>query len=285
MNTEYEQEGSWQLVIHVDMDGVLVDFSSALETLDERTLNEYRGRLDEVPGIFSKMKPMKDGIETIEHLSHYARFHILSTAPWGNPTAWSDKLEWVQRHMPGSMYKRLTLTHHKELLNGDFLIDDRFANGAYDFTGELIPFGSARFPDWIAVREYLSDVILQEKKPLGKIEGTYPERMLKEAHSKTSHNQEVILNSRRCVCTYCGHSFDPDLVEQPLDFEIDTPGRPGTLFCPSCGIDAVLGSACGYRLTDRFILACSEAWFNGFSRISQQHTEDHSEKDNKEYST
>lgn len=275
-----------QLVIHVDMDGVLVDFDSAIEQLDQRTLDEYRGRLDEIPGIFSLMRPVKDGIETIELLSRQARFHILSTAPWNNPSAWSDKLQWIKHHMPGSIYKRLTFTHHKELIIGDYLIDDSYANGAHGFTGELIPFGSPRFPDWIAVREYLADLILQEKRPHRQsYRDEFPELMLEEAHSKTSHNQEVILNSRYCVCTFCGYAFDPKDQDEPLDFEIDTPGRPGTLFCPCCGIDAVLGSACGFPLTERFIKACSDTWFNGFSRISQQHTEDHSEKDSKEYST
>ncbi len=38
---------------------------------------------------------------------------------------------------------------------GEYLIDDREKNGAKDFKGELIRFGSERFPDWNAVTEYL----------------------------------------------------------------------------------------------------------------------------------
>ncbi len=52
-------------------------------------------------------------------------------------------------------YKRLILTHHKELNKGDFLIDDRDANGAGSFEGEHIWFSSPRFPDWKTVIEYL----------------------------------------------------------------------------------------------------------------------------------
>jgi 5'(3')-deoxyribonucleotidase len=49
----------------------------------------------------------------------------------------------------------LILTHHKNLAKGDYLIDDRTKNGAYDFEGELILFGSEKFPSWKDVLEFL----------------------------------------------------------------------------------------------------------------------------------
>ena len=52
-------------------------------------------------------------------------------------------------------YKRLILTHHKNLNRGHFLIDDRENHGAREFDGELILFGSERFPDWPTVTQYL----------------------------------------------------------------------------------------------------------------------------------
>jgi hypothetical protein len=38
---------------------------------------------------------------------------------------------------------------------GDYLIDDRTKNGAGEFKGELIHFGTDKFPDWDSVLEYL----------------------------------------------------------------------------------------------------------------------------------
>ncbi|RLD02899.1 MAG: hypothetical protein DRI65_13965, partial [Chloroflexota bacterium] len=81
--------------------------------------------------------------------------YILSTAPWDNRSAWSDKLDWVKKHLGKSAYKRLILTHHKDLNRGDFLVDDRDKNGADQFQGELIKFGSEKFSDWEAVLHYL----------------------------------------------------------------------------------------------------------------------------------
>jgi 5'(3')-deoxyribonucleotidase len=64
-------------------------------------------------------------------------------------------VEWVQRHLPEVAHKRLILSHHKHLNRGHYLVDAREANGADRFEGELIRFGSARFPGWAAVTEYL----------------------------------------------------------------------------------------------------------------------------------
>jgi 5'-nucleotidase len=46
--------------------------------------------------------------------------YILSTSPWENPSAWSDKLLWVKHHLGSICYKRLILTHHKNLNVGHF---------------------------------------------------------------------------------------------------------------------------------------------------------------------
>lgn len=80
---------------------------------------------------------------------------MLSTAPWNNSSAWSDKLEWVKSYLGPNASKRLTLTHHKHLNVGDYLVDDRPSNGADRFSRELILFGSPQFHDWSSVCSYL----------------------------------------------------------------------------------------------------------------------------------
>ncbi|MBR5456481.1 MAG: hypothetical protein IKU76_05985 [Bacteroidaceae bacterium] len=141
--------------LYFDMDGVLVDFASGVAKLSEETKKEYEGRIDEVPGLFALMEPMPGAIEAVQLLAKHYDVYILSTSPWGNTTAASDKIEWVKKHMNGVFHKRVILTHHKELLMGDFLIDDRGKNGTSEFQGEWIHFGSERFPDWDAVLEHL----------------------------------------------------------------------------------------------------------------------------------
>lgn len=142
-------------ILYVDMDNVLVDFPSAFPLLSEETLVEYEDRLDEVPNIFSLMTPMPNAIESFNELSKLFDTYVLSTSPWGNDTAWSDKLKWIKKYLGETAYKRLILSHHKHLNTGDFLIDDRLKNGADKFKGEHIHFGTPEFPDWVSVVAYL----------------------------------------------------------------------------------------------------------------------------------
>ena len=142
-------------IIYFDMDNVLVDFETGIDKLDAETVEQYSGRLDEVPGIFSLMAPMLGAIDAFNQLSETYDCYILSTAPWNNSTAWSDKLIWVQQNMGEKAHKRLILSHNKHLNAGDYLIDDRTKNGADRFKGTHIHFGTAAFPDWSSVLSYL----------------------------------------------------------------------------------------------------------------------------------
>lgn len=141
--------------LYIDMDNVLVDFQSALPHLSAQELRDFAGRLDEVPGIFSKMLPKPGAVEAFQELSALFDTYILSTAPWENSSAWSDKLLWVKQHLGQPAYKRLILSHHKNLNRGDFLVDDRTRNGVDRFQGQHIHFGTDGFPDWPSVVAYL----------------------------------------------------------------------------------------------------------------------------------
>ena len=136
---------------------MLVDFPAAIDKLDVETLAKYENRLDEVPGIFSRMPPMEEAIESYAQLSEWFDTYILSTAPWENQSAWSDKLNWVRKYLEDPAYKRLILSHNKHLNYGDYLIDDRPNNGAENFQGEWIHFGQELFPNWPAVMDYLRE--------------------------------------------------------------------------------------------------------------------------------
>lgn len=136
------------------MDNVLVDFKSGLKRASEKDRVKYQGDEDDIPDLFSKMDAMPGAIEAFQTLSKHFDTYILSTAPWDNPSAWSDKLEWVKKHLGKPAYKRLILTHHKDLNRGDILIDDREKNGAGEFRGELIRFDPEN-PNWPALVDKL----------------------------------------------------------------------------------------------------------------------------------
>ena len=147
------------------MDGVLVDFQSGIDKLDEATRREYsddgtgKSCYDDVPGIFSLMDPMPGAIDAMHKLQAMGYdLYILSTAPWGNPSAWSDKVSWITKHLDDVFHKKMIITHCKGLLSAyedAYLIDDRTAHGASEFGDRHIQFGSAAFRDWTSVVEFL----------------------------------------------------------------------------------------------------------------------------------
>ena len=96
-------------ILYVDMDNVLVDFPSGISKISKQLQSEYEDRLDEVPGIFSLMDPLKGAIESYRKLSQKFDTYILSTAPWKNSSGWSDKNEWVKKYLGDVAYKRLIL--------------------------------------------------------------------------------------------------------------------------------------------------------------------------------
>lgn len=143
-------------ILYFDMDGVLADFHRALkEKVTPELAAKYGEDLDQIPGIFNDLQPVHGALYAFNELSTKFDVYILSTAPWGNPEAWMEKRLWVEKHLGDIAKKKLILSHNKHLNRGDYLIDDRTANGADRFEGEHILFGSSDFPNWASVLEYL----------------------------------------------------------------------------------------------------------------------------------
>ena len=86
-------------IVYVDMDNVLVDFQSAFPKLSKDVLEDYEDNKDDILGIFALMEPMPGAIESFIELIKHFDTYILSTAPWNNPSAWSDKLLWVKKNL------------------------------------------------------------------------------------------------------------------------------------------------------------------------------------------
>ena len=69
-----------------------MNFESGLEQVDAEIKSQYADRPEDIPGLFSLMKPLPGAIEAVNLLAQHYDVFILSTAPWQNPSAWSDKL-------------------------------------------------------------------------------------------------------------------------------------------------------------------------------------------------
>jgi 5'-nucleotidase len=150
-------------IIYIDMDGVLVDFEYAIKTffinyphLEER----YKDNPDHIHGIFRNPPPIEGAIEAVKQLAECGKYElfIATAAPWGNPEAATDKRYWIEKYFGNTFHKKMFVTHRKDLLIGDYLIDDRTKNGAGAFNGKLLQFGWSyeeqqwnEYPNWSSI--------------------------------------------------------------------------------------------------------------------------------------
>jgi hypothetical protein len=146
-------------ILYVDLDGVVADFDKGKKEHPLGSVTPYKGRPDKLPGVYENLDPIENSIESVNKLLNSDLFDVyfLSTAPWDNPDAWTHKRLWIAKYFDEKLIqKRLILCHHKQLMIGDYLIDDRRFNGASEFKGEWIHFGSEDFPNWNSVLKYLN---------------------------------------------------------------------------------------------------------------------------------
>lgn len=143
-------------IIYLDLDDTLCDYSGAfaraikLEPEIAYPQSQYR--------FYANLQPLEGGIETAMALLRSDKYdpYILSAPSVQNPFSYTEKREWVEKHLGFAYCERLILSPNKGLLKGDILIDDQpQGRGQENFEGQFILFGSENFPNWKTVRQYL----------------------------------------------------------------------------------------------------------------------------------
>lgn len=131
-------------IVLIDMDGVLVE-------LGDGNFKDNKNKI----GFFENNKPIKDAINAFKELSAKYDCYIVTTPVWSNPNCWMEKRLWVETHLGLEAKKRLILTHHKNLIKGDIIIDDTINHGVDKFEGKQIMFGKEPYQNWKQILEYL----------------------------------------------------------------------------------------------------------------------------------
>jgi hypothetical protein len=80
-----------------------------------------------------------------------------------------------------------------------------------------------------------------------------------QAKKHSIFNSAEIARSETCGCYYCLSIFRFNQIEEWVDEEKDKIGQ--TALCPTCGIDAVIGSASGYSIDQKFLEQMQQYWF------------------------
>jgi 5'(3')-deoxyribonucleotidase len=134
--------------IFIDMDGVIANFAKAAK----------EGGWDHRPDKhvdYGNLEVMPGAKDALIRLNHDFDIFIASTPPWDRPDMWGAKREWIAEHFP-YLKRKLILTHRKDLLIGDILIDDSRWRGQPDFKGDWLWFGTAqRCIDWPSTLELI----------------------------------------------------------------------------------------------------------------------------------
>jgi len=73
------------------------------------------------PGLFLNLKEIPNAIEVLRRLSEKYEILIVTSSV---STAFAEKEQWVEKHLPFIGKKNIVFTHRKEMVRGDLLFDD-----------------------------------------------------------------------------------------------------------------------------------------------------------------
>jgi len=135
-------------IIYIDMDGVISDFDKAAK----------EGGWTHRPDLkvdFRNLELVPGAQDALLRLNQDFDIFIATTPPWSRPDVWGEKREWIGEHFPW-LKRKMVLTHRKDLLIGDILIDDSRWRGQPDFQGDWLWFGTAqKVLDWPSTLELI----------------------------------------------------------------------------------------------------------------------------------
>jgi 5'-nucleotidase len=148
-------------IIYIDMDGVLADYMTAFDKAIE--MNPDIKFPQATYGFFANLQPITGAIKAVTQLIDDPIFdvHILTSPSVKNPLCYTEKRVWIEKYFNLDLCEKLVIAMNKSLLRGDFLIDDLSTGaGQEDFQGQLILFGSEKYPDWSAVLHMFQNEVI-----------------------------------------------------------------------------------------------------------------------------
>lgn len=118
----------------VDLDNTVVDHESQLDSDTHAVLGDYHCEtspevrekigylIKNKPGWWANLKPLGFGMDIVKTLREIGfRLVICSKGPRKAVGAWTEKVQWVQQHIPDA---DIVLTQDKSLVYGRLLVDD-----------------------------------------------------------------------------------------------------------------------------------------------------------------
>lgn len=83
---------------------------------------------------------------------------------------------------------------------------------------------------------------------------------LELAHKFSCNHKPELEKDRTCGCFCCLAVFDPSEINEWIEAENLCDER-GTAICPYCNVDSIIGESSGFPITQEFLEAMHERWF------------------------
>lgn len=147
------------MVIYIDMDDVLCDYSNAFSEALKETPNIAFPQSQY--GFYANLAPIQGAIDSVRSLIESEIFdpYILTAPSIKNPFSYTEKRVWIEKFFGIEFTEKLIISSNKGLLKGDILIDDLIeGRGQENFEGKLIQFGSEKYPNWNSVIKHLESL-------------------------------------------------------------------------------------------------------------------------------
>lgn len=160
LSSQYKKGNMKKIIVYVDMDDVVADFSGAhAKALKRNPKNQFP---QSEYGFFANLELIPHAKGCLDCIINHPNFDVyFLTAPSVmNPLCYTEKRMWVEKHFGMKMVKKMIITPNKGLNKGDYLIDDNISGkGQENFEGELIHFGSDNFKHWIEVLGFFTELM------------------------------------------------------------------------------------------------------------------------------
>ncbi|MBA6253130.1 MULTISPECIES: 5' nucleotidase, NT5C type [unclassified Colwellia] len=140
------------MIVYIDMDDVLCDYTTAFNNAIEETPNIAFPQSQY--GFYANLAPIIGAIESVQKLINLEKFdpYILTAPSTRNPFSYTEKRVWIEKYFGIEFTEKLIISPNKGLLKGDILIDDLISGrGQENFEGKIMQFGSVNYLDWKTV--------------------------------------------------------------------------------------------------------------------------------------
>lgn len=136
-------------IVHIDQDDVLCDYKGGyIKGIWEDPMRKYPQSKE---GFYLALEPLPGAVEGVKFLQKHFEVYIATRPSYMNAHCYTEKRIWVEKYLGLETCKNLGLTPNKNLLIGDYLIDD---DPNWKFNGIQLVFGSEKYPNWESIINY-----------------------------------------------------------------------------------------------------------------------------------